>query len=331
MSQDEHAVEREMNVPPPAPLPPRTREEAQLRADPRGLCVAYLRQLEVNGAGAATRRSYGSDLLQLCFWLATQARTVEELDRRTVRAFAADLGRRDYAPATLARKLSALRGFLRYLAETGVLAADLSHLLPGPRRARRLPRVLSLSEVEAMLAAADGTDALDRRDRALLELLYGCGLRSQEAVSLRLRDVDMPQRQLRVRGKGGRTRIVPFGEQTGAALRRYAEHGRPQLLAAPSDGEQGGEAPLLLTRNGHPLATSDVRRIVLRRSREAGLGAASPHMLRHAYATHMLERGADLRVIQELLGHASVSTTQVYAHVGGAHLRRMYDLHHPRA
>jgi site-specific recombinase XerD len=141
----------------------------------------------------------------------------------------------------------------------------------------------------------------------------------------------MPQRQLRITGKGGRTRIVPFGAQTAAALSRYSEHARPVLLGATDGGGPDTEAPLLLTRNGHPLATSDVRRIVLRRSRQAGIGAASPHMLRHAYATHMLERGADLRVIQELLGHASVSTTQVYAHVGGAHLRRMYDLHHPRA
>lgn len=321
------------------PADPSPRDTAPARAgqspaDPNGRCAAYLRELEVHGAGVATRRAYGSDLNQLLTWLARRGATVEHLERHVVRAYAAALGRHEYAPATLARKLSTLRGFLGYLTEIGVLTTDLSRLLPGPRRARRLPRILSLADVEAVLAAADGTDPLTRRDRALLELLYGCGLRSQEAVDLGLRDVDASQRQLRVRGKGGKMRIVPMGPQTVAALERYLAHGRGTLAAAggPDAAPTASDDPaLLLSRSGHRLSTSDVRRIVLHRSRQAGLPGASPHMLRHAYATHMLERGADLRVIQELLGHASVSTTQVYAHVGGAHLRRMYDRHHPRA
>ena len=296
-------------------------------ADPRGCCAAYLRDLQVRGASAATRRSYSSDLQQLLDWLAERGQTVQGLDRRMVRAFSSDLGRRGYAPATLARKLSTLRGLCRFLSERGELPADPTRLLPGPRRRRRLPRVLSLREVEALLAAADGTEPLGLRDRLILELLYGCGLRSQEAVGLRLEDVKAGQAQLIVHGKGAKTRMVPLGDEAAAALRRYRERGRRQLL-----GERRRQEPdLLVSRAGRPLLTSDIRRIVVKYSRLAGIDAASPHMLRHAYATHMLERGADLRAIQELLGHASVSTTQVYTHVSGAHLRRVYDLHHPRA
>ena len=257
-----------------------------------------------------------------------------------MRAFSAELGRRGYAPATLARKLSTLRGFTRQLTERGVLAADPAHSLPGPRRRRRLPRVLSVADVDLLVAATDGTDPLALRDRLILELLYGCGLRSMELVALRLGDVQAAQAQLIVRGKGGKMRVVPLGDEAAAALRRYLERGRGELerqaafAGRTGDAAAGGtrrEAPLLLSRSGRGLLTSDIRRLVVKYSRLAGIDPASPHMLRHAYATHMLERGADLRAIQELLGHASVSTTQVYTHVSGAHLRRTYDLHHPRA
>jgi site-specific recombinase XerD len=194
--------------------------------------------------------------------------------------------------------------------------------------------VLSLSEVDTLVAATDGTDPLALRDRVVLELLYGCGLRSMELVALRLGDVQAPQAQLIVRGKGGKMRIVPLGDEAAAALRRYLERGRGDLERRAISREAAAprrEAPLLLSRRGRALLTSDIRRLVVKYSRLAGIDPASPHMLRHAYATHMLERGADLRAIQELLGHASVSTTQVYTHVSGAHLRRTYDLHHPRA
>jgi site-specific recombinase XerD len=306
---------------------PRSQAGDAEAADPGEWCAAFLRDLQVRGGSAATRRSYSSDLQQLLEWLAERGRTVADLDRRSARAFSADLGRRGYAPATLARKLSTLRGLCRFLNERGVLPADPTRLLPGPRRRRRLPRVLSLSDVEAMLAAADGTEPLALRDRTLLELLYGCGLRSQEAVGLRLADVDEAQAQLVVHGKGGKTRMVPLGEEAAGAVRRYLGRGRPRLVSR----EAADDGRLLVSRSGRPLLTSDIRRLVVKYSERAGIDAASPHMLRHAYATHMLERGADLRVIQELLGHASVSTTQVYTHVSGAHLRRVYDLHHPRA
>lgn len=313
-----------------------TTDAAAAQADPGGLCHAFLRELEVRGASAATRRSYASDLQQFLEWLTARGLEVSNVGRRDVRAFSAELGRRGYAPATLARKLSTLRGFTRHLTESGILAADPAQGLPGPRRRRRLPRVLSLSDVDTLVAATDGTDPLSLRDRLILELLYGCGLRSMELVALRLGDVQAAQAQIVVRGKGGKTRLVPLGEEAAAALRRYLERGRGELerqatFAGRHAAAPRREATLLVSRTGRPLLTSDVRRLVVKYSRLAGIDPASPHMLRHAYATHMLERGADLRVIQELLGHASVSTTQVYTHVSGAHLRRTYDLHHPRA
>ena len=316
---------------------PETTDTAAAQADPDGRCRAFLRDLEVRGGSGATRRSYSSDLQQLLEWLAERDLTVADLDRKRVRAFSADLGRRGYAPATLARKLSTLRGLTRHLTEAGVLAADPAHSLPGPRRRRRLPRVLSVADVDTLVAATDGTDPFSLRDRLILELLYGCGLRSMELVALRLGDVQAAQAQLVVRGKGGKMRIVPLGDEAAAALRRYVERGRGELerglagAVAAQVASTRREAPLLLSRSGRSLLTSDVRRLVVKYSRLAGIDPASPHMLRHAYATHMLERGADLRAIQELLGHASVSTTQVYTHVSGAHLRRTYDLHHPRA
>lgn len=322
-----------------------TPPDAAVAADPQGRCAGYMRDLEVRGTSRATRRSYGSDLQQLLEWLAGEDLTVDDLGRRVVRAYSAALGKRGYAPATLARKLSTLRGLARYLTERGVLAADPTRSLPGPRRRRRLPRVLSVPDVEALLLAAGGTDPFSLRDRVVFELLYGCGLRSMELVDLRLGDVDIIQAQLRVRGKGGKTRIMPLGEEASAALRRYLERGREELLAPSRSGGVGAtslstagrssvsvrEEYLVLSRRGRPLLTSDIRRLVVNYCRRAGIDTASPHMLRHAYATHMLERGADLRAIQELLGHASVATTQVYTHVSGAHLRRTYDLHHPRA
>ncbi len=324
-------------------------------ADPSAHAASYLRRLAVRGGSAATRRAYTSDLAQLFDWLSARGLTVDDLDRRTIRAYTADLGRRGYAATTLARKLSTLRGFCRDLAEHGVLSADPTRELPGPRRRRRLPRVLSVTDVAALFDAAGGTEPLALRDRLALELLYGCGLRSQELVGLRIDEVRLGEAQLVVRGKGRKTRVVPLGEEAGAALRRYLARGRGALVGArqapvppsirtageprdaPRDkvpsGFQGrlGDQPLLVSRSGRSLLTSDVRRLLLKYCRLAGIEPASPHMLRHAYATHMLERGADLRAIQELLGHASVSTTQVYTHVSGAHLRRVYDLHHPRA
>ena len=304
-------------------------------ADPHGNVHAYVQSLTARGLSPATARSYGADLQQLLDWLGARCCALDALDRRTARAFAADLGRREYVPATLARKLSALRGLCRFLTDRGVLAVDPAAALPGPRRRRRLPRALRLDEVERLFAAVQRRGGpLGLRDAVVFELLYGCGLRSQELIEVDVGDPRAAEAELLVRGKGGRMRVVPVGEQAAAALQAYVERGRGLLEWAAQVGggpESPARRPLLLSKSGRRLRTSDVRRLVDRACREAGLEHASPHMLRHAYATHMLERGADLRAIQELLGHASVSTTQVYTHVSGAHLRRVYDLHHPRA
>jgi site-specific recombinase XerD len=294
-----------------------------------GLIAEFLRALEVRGTSPATRRSYASDLAQFDEWLGERGTAIVGLDRSAVRAFAAALGRRGYAPATLARKLSTVRSFCRFLTERGVLAADPSQYLPGPRRRRRLPHALRPADVDAVCNAVRGSDALALRDRLVFELLYGCGLRSQELVDLGCDDVRALRGELLVRGKGGKTRMVPLGDEAAAALERYLATGRGALerrggVAAPSRGA------LLLTRGGRPLHTSDVRRIVAKYAGLAGL-SASPHMFRHAYATHMLEHGADLRAIQELLGHSSVSTTQIYTHVSGAHLKAVHRRHHPRS
>ena len=290
----------------------------------------FLRSLEVRGMSPATRRSYASDLAQLREWSDARGLAFAGFDRGGVRAFAADLGRRGYAPATLARKLSTVRSFCRFLTERGVLAADPAQYLPGPRRRRRLPHSLRPAEIDAICDAVRGSDAFALRDRLVFELLYGCGLRSQELVDLGCDDVHALRGELLVRGKGGKMRMVPLGDEAAAALERYLASGRGAL------GRRGGaaapppEGALLLTRNGRPLHTSDVRRIVAKYAAAAGL-VASPHMFRHAYATHMLEHGADLRAIQELLGHSSVSTTQIYTHVSGAHLKAVHQRHHPRS
>jgi site-specific recombinase XerD len=277
----------------------------------------------------ATRRSYASDLAQLDAWLTERRLRLDALARADVRAFVADLGRRGYAPATMARKLSAVRSLCRFLTDRGVMSADPAQYLPGPRRSRRLPHSLRPGEVDAMCEAVVASGPLALRDRVVLELLYGCGLRSQELVDLRRDDVHVARAELLVHGKGGKMRVVPVGDEAAAALERYLASGRGAL------GRGGRTAPpqgaLLLSKTGRPLLTSDIRRIVGKYARAAGLEAASPHMLRHAYATHMLEHGADLRAIQELLGHSSVSTTQVYTHVSGAHLKLVHRRHHPRS
>jgi integrase/recombinase XerD len=308
--------------------------EMVFTSDPGDLTASFLRSLAVSGAGKATVKAYGSDLAQLLDFLADRGVRLDELDRAGVRAYTAELGRRGYAPATHGRKLSALRGLTRYLVEREVLAADPAAGLPGPRRRRRLPHALRPAEVERFLAAIRGDEPLKLRDRALFELIYGCGLRSQEAVDLPLDELDLAHAEVRVRGKGGRERMLPVGEHAAAALDEYLRRGRGCLAGARRSGVAAGTraaATVFLSRSGRPLLTSDIRRLVVEYCRAAGLEDASPHMLRHAYATHMLEGGADLRAIQELLGHASVATTQVYTHVSGAHLRRVYDRHHPRA
>jgi site-specific recombinase XerD len=264
------------------------------------------------GLGEGTRRSYRGDVEEFGRWLDERKVSIRAVDVRVLTEYVTDLGRarqRKLAPATIARKIAAVRSFLRYtLGPAQVPDGSLA-----PRRPRRLPDTPKAAEVEAALAALDGDGPLALRNRALVELVYSAGLRSSEAVGLDLADVDFDREQLHVRGKGGKERIVPLGEEAGHLLARYLHEARSELL-------RGAENAVFVSARGNRLDTSTLRRIF-----------AHPHRLRHAFATHLLEGGADLRTIQELLGHSSLSTTQLYSHVDGRRLRRVYDRAHPRS
>jgi site-specific recombinase XerD len=236
-------------------------------------------------------------------------------------------GTRPYARSTIARKLSVVRTFLRFCEEEGIIAASPATGVSSPKLPRRLPQVLSPEQAARLLDIIGGAKPLELRDRALFELIYSSGLRCQEALDLTLRDVGFDTSEIRAKGKGRKVRIVPVGAPALKALDRYLREGRPRLVTA---GAQ--EDHVFLSRTGRPLSSSDVQRRLARYL--AGAGApmgTSPHTLRHSFATHLLEGGADLRVIQELLGHSSLRTTQVYAHVSATHLRKTYRRAHPRA
>jgi site-specific recombinase XerD len=291
----------------------------------RGGFDAYLDWVRGRGASAATLRAYTADLRQLDRWLAAADIAPEQADAGTLRRYAAHLGTLRYAPATAARKLSAVRGAYAWMFDRGAIERSPAALIPGPRRARTLPATLSAAEVERLLDQPCGTEPHDLRDRALLELLYGCGLRAAEACDMRLADVRLEADSMRVTGKGGKQRVVPLGGAAKAALERYLARGRPGM-AAGGDTER-----LFVSVRGRPLHPSDVRRSLQRALRRAGVAERSPHALRHTFATHLLEGGADLRSIQDMLGHASVGTTQVYTHVSMRHLKTAHRNAHPRA
>jgi site-specific recombinase XerD len=212
------------------------------------------------------------------------------------------------------------------MVELGEMTANPADLLPSPKQPQRLPRTLKADEVAALLNRIPATTPLELRDRAMFELAYACGLRAEELVDLDLQSIDFDAEQVRVEGKGGKTRFVPAGEPALRSVTRYLERGRPALASAAE------ESALLLSKSGRRLSTSDVRRRLRVWARHAAQqGAVHPHALRHSFATHLLEGGADLRAIQELLGHASISTTQVYTRVESARLRATYARSHPRA
>jgi site-specific recombinase XerD len=259
----------------------------------------------------STRRAYRFDLEPFVAWLRKRRVPVARVDARVLADYASELARdrRRLAPATIARKLAAIRSFLRH--ENG--AARVPEGSFAPRKPRRLPPTTRSQEIESTLNAAEGDGPLALRNRALLEIVYSAGLRSREAVSLDLADVDFEREAVHVRGKGGKERVVPLGEEAAYWVARYLRDARPELV-------RGAESALFVSARGRRLDTSTLRRV-----------CPNPHRLRHAFATHLLEGGADLRTIQELLGHSSLSTTQVYSHVDGKRLRRVYDRAHPRS
>jgi site-specific recombinase XerD len=263
----------------------------------------------------ATRRAYGVDLAEFGDWLDARGASVEDVDARLLADYAAELGsaRRGrtpskLAPATIARKLASVRAFLRFT----LGAARVPDARLAPRRPRRLPEAPKAEEIDAELERFDADEPLVVRNRALAELVYSAGLRSQEAVDLDLADIEFDQEAVRVRGKGGKERVVPLWEEAAYWVARWLEQ-RPKLA-------RGAHDALFLSSRGRRLDTSTLRKLF-----------PHPHRLRHAFATHLLEGGADLRTIQELLGHSSLSTTQMYSHVDGKRLRKVYDRAHPRS
>jgi site-specific recombinase XerD len=274
--------------------------------------AAIDRFLEHGGLGDATRRAYGADLAAFGSWLESRGLELGDVDARILADYVAELGRgrRCLAPTSIARRLAAIRSCMRFSFGKGRVPDSAGF---APRRSRRLPEVPKQDEIEQLLELAEGDAPLALRNRALVELLYSAGLRSAEAVGLDLADVDFEREAVHVHGKGGKERVVPLGEEAAHQVARYLREGRPQLA-------RGAEDAVFLSARGRRLDTSTVRRLV-----------RHPHRLRHAFATHLLEGGADLRTIQELLGHASLSTTQVYSHVDARRLRRVYDRSHPRS
>lgn len=288
--------------------------------------ASFERELSTRGVSRHTLRAYGSDVGELIAWAAERGREPGELAYRDLRGYAAALSERRLARASVARKLAAIRSFGEHLVRTGVAAQNPAELLPSPKRASRLPRVLSPDQAATLLDRIPASDPLAMRDRAMLELTYACGMRAEEVCGLNLEDIDFESEAVRIFGKGKKERVVPMGEPAQAALRRYLESARHALAERPE------ETALFISRRGRRLHTSDVRRRLERWVREAAIaGGVSPHVLRHSFATHLLEGGADLRSIQELLGHSSVSTTQVYTRVEPGRLRRDYARAHPRA
>ena len=286
----------------------------------------HRRDLVASGAATRTTDAYGRDLGQFRDWAAGRDLEPDRVGHREVRLFAASLTRDGRSPATVARKLASIRSLYSFLLRTGRVSQNPADLVSAPKPGRKLPRILTIAQVEEVLGAVPATTPLELRDQALLELAYSSGLRSAELVDLDLDSLDPANGRVKVIGKGGKHRIVPVGDPALEAIERYLEAGRPQLVADPE------QPALFLSRNGRRLSTSDVtRRLAVRVRKAASAGGISPHTLRHSFATHLLEGGADLRSIQELLGHSSISTTQVYTHLDAARLRDVYADSHPRA
>jgi site-specific recombinase XerD len=282
--------------------------------------------LRSRGMADKTRRAYGVDLGQLAEWCAGCGLAPEEVGMRDLRRFAGVLSERGAAKSTQGRKLAAIRTFYGHLVERGTLEANPADLVGVPKKDSYLPRVLRRDEVTGLLDGMQASTPLELRDRAMIELTYSAGLRAEEIVQLDLQSLDPDAEEVRVEGKGAKTRIVPAGEPAWRALDAYLARGRPGLAA------KADEPALFLSKSGRRLSTSDVRRRLALQVRRAALqGGVSPHTLRHSFATHLLEGGADLRAIQELLGHASISTTQTYTRVDSQRLKREYSRAHPRA
>ncbi|MDX6605755.1 MAG: integrase/recombinase XerD [Solirubrobacterales bacterium] len=313
--------------------PERDKTEARPSERYEALVLDFLAHLEFErGLSRNTLSAYRTDLLQFGRFLAERDRDATNAEPSDLSDFLADLaqgdgdGRSPCSTATVHRKAACLRSFYRHLRREETIQDDPAARLETPRRGKKLPEVLSYAEVQRLLAQPRGDDPATQRDRALLELMYASGLRASETISLEIADVDLEHGIVRARGKGSKERLVPVGGKAIAAVRVYLRVGRPKLIRSHD------ERKLFLNFRGGPLTRQGLYKIVLRHAKTAGLGnRMSPHTLRHSFATHLLTGGCDLRSVQEMLGHADLSTTQLYTHLSGEELKAAYFKAHPRA
>jgi integrase/recombinase XerC len=297
-------------------------EELNINASHQQELQAFARFAERAGNGAAAKDDVVATLAP-----ATITEAILKMDVAGIRKFLEHLSHQQYSPATMARKIATLRSFHRWLEKRSLIATNPMLMIRTPKQSKRLPKAIDVSQVEKLLSAPDNTNLLGARDRAILETLYSTGIRVSELVGINRGDIDETGAALIVRGKGRRERIVPLGSHALAALRHYAG-----MLDAAANGSAQGTDPLFINKHGGRLSTRSVRRKVSKYLTQAGLDPnISPHTLRHSFATHLLDNGADLRSVQELLGHQSLSTTQVYTHLTNQRMRDAYDDAHPRA
>jgi integrase/recombinase XerD len=309
-----------------------TMEKPRVEARFEELMLDFLSYLEFErGLSRNTLEAYRGDLLQLGRYLEEHKLSALKAGPAEISDFLTQLAKGDeehrpVSPATIHRKSACLRSFYRHLRREGLRESDPTATLSAPRRSRKLPQVLTRGEVEKLLSQPNGTEPSSLRDRALLELMYASGLRASEAIGLELGDVDLDERLLRARGKGSKERIVPIGQAALKALTAYLERGRPKLV------KSSPEKHLFVNFRGGQLTRQGLYKIVRRHALSAGLAdRMSPHTLRHTFATHLLAGGCDLRSVQEMLGHADVSTTQLYTHLSSERLKDVYFKAHPRA
>jgi integrase/recombinase XerD len=278
------------------------------------------------GLAPNTLAAYRSDLTLFGRWLAARGRTLRGGDAADIRDYLASRQQRRFSARSQARLTASLKRFYRHLVRERARTDDPTALLDAPRLPRSLPHSLTQQDVEALLAAPDAQTTLGARDRAMLELMYASGLRVSELTRLKAHEIDLAANVVRVTGKGGRERLVPMGEEAAARIAAYLREARPALVHGQASDF------LFVTRRGGPMTRQNFWTLIKRYAAAAGIRVPlSPHTLRHAFATHLLEHGADLRVVQLLLGHRDLSTTQIYTHVAQARLREIHRQHHPRA
>jgi integrase/recombinase XerD len=305
--------------------------EGAVDARYEALVLDFLAHLEFErGLARNTLDAYRTDLLQYGAFLNGRGRGATDAEHADIADFLADLatgqGQPPCSPATINRKTACLRSFYRHLRREELIDADPTAALSPPTKSRKLPRVLTYAEVKRLLESVGEGDPIALRDRALLEVMYGCGLRASEAVGLDVNEVDLRRGFVRPHGKGNKERIVPLGREAAAAITRYLRSGRPELIGSRQ------QSRLFVNFRGGPLTRQGLYKIIKRHAKEVGLeGRMSPHTLRHSFATHLLSGGCDLRSVQEMLGHADVATTQLYTHLSGERIKEVYFKSHPRA